>query len=314
MATQSLQPEQWLIVDNGSDDESPAVIARHRRALAVRVGDQRSERRADQRPRPTDRRGVPRGCSQRSTLRATSSSSSTPTCRSTTTTSSGCCARSPRTIASASRAARATSRTSQGEWRATYTTRDHVRGATRAYRAECFRLVTPLEERMGWDGIDELKAQVARLADGEPPRPPLLPSSASRRPRARLVEVGRPGRHGALHGLPLRVPARTNRLSHGSRAGRGRHGLGLPRRRPPSTRTLRGPAGSRTTFGANRASPRSRSGSARRSADEPPLERRLNRSPAAVSGAPSPKPSQARAPRAPPPRARAGSRRRRRPA
>ena len=47
-----------------------------------------------------------------------------------------------------------------GEWRATYTTRDHVRGATRAYRTECFRSVTPLEERMGWDGIDELKAQV----------------------------------------------------------------------------------------------------------------------------------------------------------
>jgi glycosyltransferase involved in cell wall biosynthesis len=48
-----------------------------------------------------------------------------------------------------------------GEWRPTFTTRDHVRGATRAYRADCFRHVTPLERRMGWDGVDELKAQVA---------------------------------------------------------------------------------------------------------------------------------------------------------
>jgi biofilm PGA synthesis N-glycosyltransferase PgaC len=48
-----------------------------------------------------------------------------------------------------------------GVWRAQYTTRDHVRGATRAYRAACLERVLPLEERMGWDGIDELKAQVA---------------------------------------------------------------------------------------------------------------------------------------------------------
>jgi glycosyltransferase involved in cell wall biosynthesis len=48
-----------------------------------------------------------------------------------------------------------------GEWRPTFSTRDHVRGATRAYRADCLRQVSPLERRMGWDGIDELKAQVA---------------------------------------------------------------------------------------------------------------------------------------------------------
>jgi len=48
-----------------------------------------------------------------------------------------------------------------GEWRPTFATRDHVRGATRAYRVACFEAVTPLERRMGWDGIDELKAQVA---------------------------------------------------------------------------------------------------------------------------------------------------------
>jgi biofilm PGA synthesis N-glycosyltransferase PgaC len=50
---------------------------------------------------------------------------------------------------------------SAGVWRPQYTARDHVRGATRAYRAACLESVLPLEERMGWDGIDELKAQVA---------------------------------------------------------------------------------------------------------------------------------------------------------
>jgi GT2 family glycosyltransferase len=46
-----------------------------------------------------------------------------------------------------------------GEWRPQYATRDHVRGAARAYRRECLGQVTPLVERIGWDGIDELKAQ-----------------------------------------------------------------------------------------------------------------------------------------------------------
>lgn len=50
--------------------------------------------------------------------------------------------------------------TGLGTWKPANVTRGHVRGAVRAYRWECLRRVTPLEERMGWDGIDELKAQV----------------------------------------------------------------------------------------------------------------------------------------------------------
>ncbi len=45
-------------------------------------------------------------------------------------------------------------------WRPTFVTQAHVRGATRAYRWECLEQVLPLEERVGWDGIDELKANV----------------------------------------------------------------------------------------------------------------------------------------------------------
>jgi biofilm PGA synthesis N-glycosyltransferase PgaC len=45
-----------------------------------------------------------------------------------------------------------------GEWRPVYVARSHVRGAVRAYRWTCLQQIAPLEERMGWDTIDELKA------------------------------------------------------------------------------------------------------------------------------------------------------------
>ena len=48
-----------------------------------------------------------------------------------------------------------------GEWRPRFNTGTSVWGAARAYRRECLEAVRPLEERMGWDGIDELKAQLA---------------------------------------------------------------------------------------------------------------------------------------------------------
>jgi glycosyltransferase involved in cell wall biosynthesis len=47
-----------------------------------------------------------------------------------------------------------------GNWEPVRVARGHVRGAVRAYRRECLREVLPLEERVGWDGIDELKASV----------------------------------------------------------------------------------------------------------------------------------------------------------
>lgn len=48
----------------------------------------------------------------------------------------------------------------EGEWRPVFGTRSHVWGASRAYRRDCLREVLPLEERQGWDEIDALKAQV----------------------------------------------------------------------------------------------------------------------------------------------------------
>ena len=49
----------------------------------------------------------------------------------------------------------------EGEWRATHVTGSHVRGAVRAYRLACLRDVSPLEAGLGWDTIDELKANLA---------------------------------------------------------------------------------------------------------------------------------------------------------
>ena len=48
-----------------------------------------------------------------------------------------------------------------GEWRQRFVTRSGAWGASRAYRRACLDAVSPLEERHGWDGIDELRAQVA---------------------------------------------------------------------------------------------------------------------------------------------------------
>jgi glycosyltransferase involved in cell wall biosynthesis len=47
----------------------------------------------------------------------------------------------------------------EDEWRPRHVTGDHVWGACRAYRAACLQEVSPLEERMGWDGIDAFKAK-----------------------------------------------------------------------------------------------------------------------------------------------------------
>jgi glycosyltransferase involved in cell wall biosynthesis len=44
------------------------------------------------------------------------------------------------------------------EWEQRHVTAGHVWGATRAYRRRCLEDVLPLEERLGWDGIDEMKA------------------------------------------------------------------------------------------------------------------------------------------------------------
>lgn len=45
-----------------------------------------------------------------------------------------------------------------GAWRQRAISGDNVWGASRAYRTDCLRDVLPLDESMGWDGIDAVKA------------------------------------------------------------------------------------------------------------------------------------------------------------
>lgn len=47
-----------------------------------------------------------------------------------------------------------------GEWREQEMTGANVWGCSRAYRSACLEEILPLEERMGWDGIDVLKARL----------------------------------------------------------------------------------------------------------------------------------------------------------
>ena len=54
----------------------------------------------------------------------------------------------------------------EGVWRESAVSDGHARGAVRAYRAACLEQVLPLVEGMGWDGIDELKANVCGWRTG----------------------------------------------------------------------------------------------------------------------------------------------------
>ena len=47
---------------------------------------------------------------------------------------------------------------SRGSWRQRHLTGTTVVGGCRAYRWECLQEILPLEERVGWDGIDEFSA------------------------------------------------------------------------------------------------------------------------------------------------------------
>ena len=49
---------------------------------------------------------------------------------------------------------------SDGEWKLeNLTGKDHIRGAIKSYRKECFTQIGGLKPAMGWDTVDELLAQ-----------------------------------------------------------------------------------------------------------------------------------------------------------
>ncbi|MCW3000066.1 MAG: glycosyl transferase, family 2 [Solirubrobacterales bacterium] len=48
-----------------------------------------------------------------------------------------------------------------GRWQVMRTAREHVRGALKLYRRECFEAIGGIQERLGWDGIDQTYARMA---------------------------------------------------------------------------------------------------------------------------------------------------------
>jgi biofilm PGA synthesis N-glycosyltransferase PgaC len=55
------------------------------------------------------------------------------------------------------------------DWVVKPVTHGHARGATRAYRSECLQAVLPLPERVGWDTVDEVRANLAGWRTGTVP-------------------------------------------------------------------------------------------------------------------------------------------------
>jgi biofilm PGA synthesis N-glycosyltransferase PgaC len=47
-----------------------------------------------------------------------------------------------------------------GEWRETASAPEHVRGALKLYSRECFEAIGGVWERLGWDGVDEVTARM----------------------------------------------------------------------------------------------------------------------------------------------------------
>jgi poly-beta-1,6-N-acetyl-D-glucosamine synthase len=52
-------------------------------------------------------------------------------------------------------------RASGGDWQPRFATGESAWGAARAYRRGCLAAVLPLEDKIGWDGIDSLKASLS---------------------------------------------------------------------------------------------------------------------------------------------------------
>ena len=155
LSAQSLRPKTWMVVDTGSDDGTPAVITELMRehdwiaTCTSRAGES-----------PTRARAIVHGFNvgvielgvlPEVVVKLDADVSMKPDYFERLL--SAFSADEQLGIASGTCYER-----EQGEWTQRHVTGDHVWGATRAYRRRCLEDVSPLEERLGWDGIDEIKA------------------------------------------------------------------------------------------------------------------------------------------------------------
>ena len=161
-----------------------------------------------------------------------SSSTSTPTSRSSPTTSRGCWTASTPTRLSGSRAgARSSSRTATGAQR--HVTGSTVWGASRAFRWACLQEILPFEERVGWDGIDEFKANARGWTHAGLRGPPVPAPSPRGRARRRVAGATKPGPCRVLRRLPPLVSRPAFALQRAARARRSGDDRRLRRRRRP---------------------------------------------------------------------------------
>lgn len=106
-----------------------------------------------------------------------------------------------------------------GEWLVRHNTGSSVWGAARAYRSRCLTEVLPLEEQMGWDGIDEIKARLRGWTTET------LPDLPFRHHRAEGARDGSPwaawaARGRASHYMGYRVTYLIARALHHARSDR----------------------------------------------------------------------------------------------
>lgn len=157
LAAQTILPATWLVVDNGSTDETPAVVA-ELTALYPWIRSLTLE--------PAD--GVARGGPIVRAFHAGLSALENPPdligkVDADISMGPDYFARLLDAFAADGRLGMASGSCYElqgGEWRQRFGTSANVWGAARVYRKACLDRILPLDERMGWDGIDVVKANV----------------------------------------------------------------------------------------------------------------------------------------------------------
>jgi poly-beta-1,6-N-acetyl-D-glucosamine synthase len=155
LAEQTLRPVEWLIVDNGSTDDTPSVAAELAAAHDwIRVVEARGE--------ATPTRGAPVARAFTAGVEALEAEPAVVVKL------DADVSFDPdyfeRLVGEFERDERlgiaggVCFELLDGVWQPTYVTEGRVRGASRAYRWACLQDVLPLEERPWWDGIDGMKA------------------------------------------------------------------------------------------------------------------------------------------------------------